>query len=202
MRIKILLLSLLVYTACWSQKQSGDSLKNSAIIFRQELDKQYADSLHSPLSQNDRKNFKGHEFFPYDAKLCVTAELKRTPAEKEFKMKTTTDREPLYVKYGEISFRINNKKYKLNVYQNMDLIKQVEYKDYLFLPFKDVTNGNETYGGGRYIDLRIPSGTKISVDFNKAYNPYCAYNHGYSCPVPPAENNLKTEIKAGIKFRE
>jgi hypothetical protein len=88
------------------------------------------------------------------------------------------------------------------VYQNLGLLKNPEYEDYLFLPFNDYTNGNETYGGGRYLDVRIPKGNTMVLDFNKAYNPYCAYTYGYSCPVPPRGNSLETEINAGIKFEE
>ena len=90
-------------------------------------------------------------------------------------------------------------KLKLNVYRNIDLSKTEEYKDHLFLPFSDLTSGKESYIGGRYIDLKIPKGKTIAVDFNQAYNPYCAYNHKYSCPLVPLENDLKVEIKAGVK---
>ena len=77
----------------------------------------------------------------------------------------------------------------------------LEFENYLFLPFNDTSNGKTTYGGGRFIDLEIPEkGSKtISIDFNKAYNPLCAYNHKYSCPIPPAENNLSIEIPVGVK---
>jgi hypothetical protein len=79
--------------------------------------------------------------------------------------------------------------------------KSLEYADYLFLPFNDASNGKTTYGGGRFIDLEIPAaGNKtIEIDFNKAYNPYCAYNHNYSCPIPPDENNLNILVNAGVK---
>ena len=74
-----------------------------------------------------------------------------------------------------------------------------DYFDYLFLPFLDLTNGKTTYSGGRYIDLRIPEGDTIIIDFNKAFNPYCAYSHHYSCPVVPSENYLDFEVRAGVK---
>ena len=76
-----------------------------------------------------------------------------------------------------------------------------EYQDYLFLPFTDSTNGNETYEAGRYIDLKMTdiAGNSVIIDFNKSYNPYCAYKSGYQCPVPPAENHLKTWVRAGEK---
>jgi uncharacterized protein (DUF1684 family) len=180
----------------------NDSLKRSAIKFQEELNAQYSDSVHSPLLREDRVKFRGHDFYPVDMKYCVKAELVKSKNEKTFQMKTTTERMPTYVKYGEVHFKIDNKKYKLNVYQSMDLLNKPEYRDYLFLPFKDLTSGVETYGGGRFMDLRIPKGDTIIVDFNKAYNPYCAYNHGYSCPVPPIENTLDAEIKAGIKLKD
>ena len=78
-------------------------------------------------------------------------------------------------------------------------MKEEGYEDYLFLPFLDDTNGEESYGGGRYIDCRIPEGDTIEIDFNKAYNPYCAYNENYSCPIVPRENYLAIEVKAGVK---
>ena len=81
-------------------------------------------------------------------------------------------------------------------------MQQEKYRDYLFLPFTDNTNGEQTYTGGRYIDLSIPDGDTIVVDFNKAYNPYCAYNKKYSCPIVPSVNNLDTEIRAGVKAFE
>ena len=105
------------------------------------------------------------------------------------------------MKYGELSFVLDGESQTLAIYQSLKLLTMPQYKDYLFIPFKDETNGRETYGGGRYLDIRmgaIKSG-KVSLDFNKAYNPYCAFASagGYSCPVPPRENHLKVAVKAG-----
>ena len=129
----------------------------------------------------------------------MNAEFTRTPNEEPFKMKTTTDRRPIYVKYGQLSFNLKGENYQLNIYQNQGLIEKEGYEDYLFLPFLDETNGLESYGGGRYIDARIPQGDSMLIDFNKSYNPYCAYNDKYSCPIAPRENYLKTRIEAGVK---
>ena len=83
----------------------------------------------------------------------------------------------------------------------MDLMRKDAYKDYLFLPFRDATNGKQTYGGGKYLDLKIPEGNEIIIDFNKSYHPYCAYNaHDYNCPIVPEENTLSLEIKAGVMY--
>jgi uncharacterized protein (DUF1684 family) len=98
-----------------------------------------------------------------------------------------------YVKYATLSMQVNGKPVTLSVYRNTRLAKIPAYADYLFLPFTDETNGKETYGGGRYIDLReadFKNGT-VTIDFNKTYNPYCAFAGGYSCPKPPDENQLK-----------
>ncbi|WP_298903730.1 DUF1684 domain-containing protein [uncultured Psychroserpens sp.] len=167
--------------------------------FQKEINAEYKDATTSPLKEKDRKNFKGLDFFKFDSTFVVKANFKRTPNENVFKMKTTTSRLPEYVKYGVVSFELHDKSYQLNIYQNQDLIKEEGYEDYLFLPFLDNTNGGESYGGGRYIDLRIPDGNSILIDFNKAYNPYCAYNERYSCPIVPRENYLDLEIKAGVK---
>lgn len=167
--------------------------------FQSELNKSYADSLKSPLMKDDLKYFKGLDFYPIDEKYIVEAIFIRTKREKSFKMKTTTSRTPMYKKYGELHFSIDGKELKLNVYQNVDLKKKPGYDDYLFLPFSDLTCGKDSYIGGRYIDMRIPKSEKVIVDFNQAYNPYCAYNYEYSCPIVPLENDLDIEILAGVK---
>jgi hypothetical protein len=167
--------------------------------FQSELNKSYADSLKSPLTKEDLKQFKGLDFYPIDQKYIVEAIFIRTKREKSFKMKTTTSRTPIYKKYGELHFSIDGKELKLNVYQNLDLKKKPGYEDYLFLPFSDLTCGKESYIGGRYIDMRIPKSGKVTIDFNQAYNPYCAYNYKYSCPIVPLENDLDIEINAGVK---
>lgn len=167
--------------------------------FQRKLNAEYKDATTSPLKDKDRKQFEGLDFFKFDSAYVVYALFKRTPNEKPFKMKTTTDRLPVYVKYGELTFSLKGENFKLDIYQNLDLIKKEGYEDYLFLPFLDETNGFESYGGGRYIDLRIPEGDVTEIDFNKAYNPYCAYNDRYSCPIVPRINYLKTRIEAGVK---
>jgi len=178
--------------------QSSDKIK-SIEEFQVQINADFKNPEESPLSAIDLMNFEGLEFFDIDTSFVLTAQFVRTPAEAPFLMPTTTDRKPVYVKYGEVYFQLKSKTIKLNIYQNQDLIKKPEYVDYLFLPFTDKTNGETTYSGGRYLDIRIPEGDSIILDFNKAYNPYCAYNHTYSCPIPPSENNLPVSIPAGVK---
>ena len=110
--------------------------------------------------------------------------------------------ERVYRVFGTATFKIKGKNYSLNIYQSQDLMTNPQYKNYLFLPFTDLTSGNETYVSGRYIDLMIEDvkNNKVVLDFNKAYNPYCAYVSGkYNCPIPPKENALPVAIKAGEK---
>ena len=167
--------------------------------FQTELNAEYADAKTSPLTARDRAHFKTLDFYPANETFFVIATLLKTENEQPFEMKTSTDRKPLYVKYGELSFVLEGRNFKLNVYRNIELSKKEEYKDYLFLPFSDLTSGKQSYIGGKYLDLKIPTGNTITIDFNKAYNPYCAYNSNYSCPKVPLENDLDIAIKAGVK---
>ena len=167
--------------------------------FQKELNAEYATAKTSPLTLEDLAEFKTLDFYPASETFFVVAKLVRTQKEKPFEMETSTDRKPLYVKYGELYFEINGQDFKLNVYKNIELSKKKDYKDYLFLPFSDLTSGKESYIGGKYIDVRIPKGDTIMIDFNTSYNPYCAYNSKYSCPKVPLENDLDIEIKAGVK---
>jgi len=193
---KIIFLLVLVSTlGCAQDKQPlvGET------EFQRELNAEYKDATKSPLKDKDRKDFTGLDFFKFDSTYVVSAILKRSPDSDWFDMKTTTSRVSRERVFGLVSFKINNKRYQLNVYQGQDLIKKEGFEDYLFLPFIDNTNGDESYGGGRYIDLRIPVGDTIIIDFNKAYNPYCAYNEKYSCPIVPRVNYLPIEVKAGVR---
>ncbi len=171
----------------------------SAKEFQKKINKEYFSSEKSPLKREELKKFKGLDFFKIDTLLSVSAKLIRTPNALPFMMPTSTERVSLELVYGVLSFELQGKKYRLNVYQNQELLKTEGYENYLFLPFLDDTNTEETYGGGRYIDLRIPKGDTINLDFNKAYNPYCAYNPKYSCPLVPKENYVPVAIMAGVK---
>ncbi|ESU26577.1 hypothetical protein FLJC2902T_25500 [Flavobacterium limnosediminis JC2902] len=178
---------------------SAQCSEETAKAYQLQLNKEYADEKESPLKKSDLEHFKALDFYDIDMSFCVEAKLVKTPDEKPFAMKTTGNRTPLYVKYGELHFILKEKECKLNVYQSIDLSKQEKFKNYLFLPFTDLTSGVESYGGGRYIDLEASESDMISIDFNQAYNPYCAYNEGYSCPIPPKENDLPVDVRAGVK---
>ena len=174
-------------------------IKETSKNFQDNLNIEYAKKESSPLTDEDFKSFKTLDFFEINPKLILNAIFVKSKNEKVFDMKTSTKRLAKHIKYGVIIFQLNGKKHKLYLYQSADFKSNVGYEDYLFLPFFDLTNGNQSYVGGRYIDLRIPKGNTIEIDFNKAYNPYCAYSQRYSCPIVPAENTLKIEILAGVK---
>ncbi|WP_291870304.1 DUF1684 domain-containing protein [Maribacter sp.] len=179
-----------------------DTLVKDILHWQKELNEEYANPETSPLPDKYRKNFEGLDFFKPDSNFAIVANFERTPEAIPFMMPTTTDRKSEEVVYGVITFILQEKEHRLEVYQNRKLMQQEEYKDYLFLPFTDASNGKETYGGGRYIDLRIPEKNRIQIDFNKAYNPYCAYNKKYSCPIVPGVNNLNVEVLAGVRAFE
>ena len=194
-RSLLILFSLLLILSCENKKRYDKSFTP----FQKEMNEFFKDASISPLKEKDLKNFKGLDFFVFDSSYVVNAALTRTPEEKSFKMKTTTDRLPEYVKYGIVTFDLFGKSYNLNIYRNLDIINKEGYQDYLFLPFLDDTNGFESYGGGRYIDLDITEEDNLAIDFNSAYNPYCTYNEKYSCPIVPRENYLSIKINAGVK---
>jgi len=169
------------------------------LLFQKELNEEFKNPDTSPLPDRYRKDFEGLDFFQPDTSFRVIASLERTADAIPFMMPTTTDRLSEEVVYGVANFTLKGQKYSLEVYQNLELKETAEYKDYLFLPFLDNTNGDETYAGGRYLDLAIPEGNSVILDFNRAYNPYCAYNKKYSCPIVPKRNYLNTKIMAGVK---
>jgi uncharacterized protein (DUF1684 family) len=153
-------------------------------------------ATHGVVKGEDRKHL---HFFPPDSNYRVIATFEKMDDPAGFKMLTSRQSVQQYYRYGKISFVMNGRSYQLTVYQSKDLMQRAEYKNYLFIPFTDATNGTDTYEGGRYIDLSIPDikDMKVIVDFNKAYNPYCCYTRGYDCPIPPKENALPVAINAG-----
>lgn len=211
--IYLLLIVVLCSTACKEKKKYHDTTKQKTakaptdaladiLEFQKELNEEFKDPETSPLPDRYRKNFETLDFFGPDTTYVVDAQFVRTPEALPFFMPTTTGRKSKELVYGIAHFTLNGKKRQLEVYQNQELMEQEEFHDYLFLPFTDNTNDTETYTGGRYIDLTIPDGDTIRIDFNTAYNPYCAYNKKYSCPIVPSVNALDTEVRAGVKAFE
>jgi len=166
--------------------------------FRENYKEEFLKSKFSPVKKED---FQYLRFYEPTEKYRVECEFKATTAGKPFQIPTTTGETRTYTKFGELTFQLDGKSYTLAVYRSPDMQRIQQYRDYLFIPFKDHTNGKGSYGGGRYIDLRMNQfeNDKIILDFNKAYNPYCAFGDGFSCPIPPRENHLKVAIEAGEK---
>ncbi|MFC4219546.1 DUF1684 domain-containing protein [Flagellimonas marina] len=180
-------------------EQPESELIADILVYQNEQNESFKDPVTSPLPDRFRKDFESLDFFEPDTSYVVKARFVRTPDAVPFLNPTTTERKTEEVVYGIAHFTLNGAEHQLEVYQSLDLLDQDEYEDYLFLPFLDETNGNETYGGGRYIDLTIPEGDTLVIDFNKAYNPYCVYNKKYSCPLVPRQNYLRTNVRAGVK---
>lgn len=168
--------------------------------FRAEKDKVFADAEKSPLTDTDRRAFDGLPYFEADINYRVKARFERVNG-KVIEMATTTDRLAKYRPYGQLSFQLDGKQLKLTVYEQVVMPGKPDKSTSLFLPFTDLTNAEETYGGGRYIDIEKQEGEEWVLDFNLSYNPYCAYNAKYSCPIPPKENHLEVRIPAGVRYK-
>lgn len=183
-------------------------LTYSISIFAQGKNQSYIDSLqsfrekyivsHEVVGKNDKKFLR---FFPIDPDYKVECRFERINDDKWFPMSTSGKAKQIYRRYGKLSFIIHDTTLHLYVYQSQSLMNSKEYKDYLFVPFTDLTSGDISYGGGRYLEYAIGDikNNQLSLDFNKAYNPYCAYTTGYNCPIPPKENDLPVAIFAGEK---
>jgi uncharacterized protein (DUF1684 family) len=180
--------------------QNTDTVWVKEILsWQEDMNREFADSAQSPLTTEDRMTFKSLRFFPVNADFRVSAQLELTPDSPVFPMKTSGTRTPLYRQFGILHFVIHDTICALALYQNQTLMLTPEYKDYFFIPFADATNDIETYHNGRFLDLELSENTTIvTLDFNKAYNPLCAYNKKYSCPIPPIENVLPVRINAGV----
>jgi uncharacterized protein len=154
---------------------------------------------HEVVKGQNRKELR---FYPVDSSYRVTATFEKTQNGQWFEMPTSGRIKKIFKVYGIISFTLKDTSVKMNLYQSQGLMGSTEYSDYLFLPFTDGTTGVETYESGRYIDLKTTDikNNLVVVDFNKAYNPYCAYVSGvYNCPIPPPENHLAVAVLAGEK---
>ena len=158
--------------------------------------KKYRDN-HGVVKGKDKMSLR---FYPPDASYIITARFERIFEAPWFGMVTSSGEKKRYRVYGILHFTLHDTLAKLHVYESQDLMNSTTYADYLFIPFTDPSNGIETYENGRYIDVKKSDleSNSYTFDFNKAYNPYCAYvSNKYSCPLPPKENNLDIAIHAG-----
>ncbi len=159
--------------------------------FRKEKDDFFAHDPHSPLTRDQQKAFRGLIYFAENPALRLDLPLEEDASGDVVEMQTSTGDVQVYQRLGKVRFEVDGKPVALTIFTN---------EHGLFLPFVDALAGKETYGAGRYLEPeRMPQGG-VHLDFNLAYNPYCAYNDRWSCPITPAENRIRTAIRAGEKI--
>lgn len=200
---QLVVLSLLLVIGCTTTKVTNKQpdYKQTIENYRVSYKAKFLKAERSPLSKDDLEHL---HFYPADENFKVVAKFQKTANGKPFEVSTSSGSKKSYIEYGKATFTIYDTICTLSIYTSPQLQRMPQYRDYLFLPFKDFTNGETTYGGGRYLDLKtgdIQGETEnqtIIIDFNKCYNPYCAYqSEGWNCPIPPDENHLEIYIKAG-----
>jgi len=163
-----------------------------------ERDRQYKFikfNIDSPLTEEQKKDFKELDFYVIDPSYKVRAKMVPLEEKKMIELPMTDGSMEKYLKHSFAEFDLNGKQQKLLLLQSM---KEMDKRNF-FLAFADETSGAETYGGGRYINLRQDGKNSITIDFNMAYNPYCAYNPDFACPLPPKENIMEIPILVGEK---
>ncbi len=161
---------------------------------REEKDRFFRESPSSPLRSKDQKTFSGLNYYPVDLRYVFSGKLERDPKGRKEYVKLPTNRGNFrtYIKEGILRFRIEGEEFALTVYRFLG-------RSNLFLPFRDRTNGQETYENGRYVDVEMLNDEKLIVDFNTAHNPFCTYNEKYTCAYAPEENTLDVAIPCGEK---
>ena len=168
--------------------------------YREDQNAEFLDPEKTPLSRKQRKSFKGHDFYPVDTAYRVEARFEATPRSRPFPLATSTGRQQIYRRLGMLHFELKGEEYTLEAYVPASRFAPTTQVQYVFLPIMDATTGETTYDAGRYLTYEgIPEGDTWIIDFNKLYNPYCAYSDRYSCPVVPESNHLPIAIEAGVK---
>lgn len=198
---KIVLFFLATISIIYSWSQAGTPVVASTKTYVDSM-KLYVDDYVKDHEVVIGQNKSALQFFPPDAAYRVTAKFEKAKTDNWFLMETSGTEKKMYRVYGTLTFMIHDTTAKLNLYQSQNLMAEADYKDYLLLLFTDKTSGGECYESGRYLDFVISDikNNELVLDFNKAYNPYCAYEKGkYNCPIPPRENNLDLAIYAGEK---
>ncbi len=160
--------------------------------FRRRKEEFFRSDPQSPLTEEQRGQFASLDYFDENVELVIEAPLNNEVDPEPIEMQTSTGGRQVFRRAGVVRFEVDGEPAQLTLYASDDI-------DELFLPFRDATSGAETYGAGRYLDVDPPKDGRLKVDFNLAYNPYCAYNPNFSCPIPPGENWLGVPIRAGEK---
>ncbi len=197
--MKIISLTVLLAMSTVLSVQAQSEYDHELMLKRDSINVEFEDSATSILPSQELETFNGLNFYAPNETYKVDAKFRRAKG-KPFEMQTSTNRLPIYQKYGRLDFRIDGKKCRLFLYENVRKTGDTSLLEYVFCPFKDLSNLDSTYGGGRYLDFKVNELSKsVTIDFNLCYNPYCAYNNRYSCPIPPKENTLDVRVDAGVK---
>jgi uncharacterized protein (DUF1684 family) len=167
-----------------------DNTKSEIEQFREEKDEFFKTSHHSPLTKPQKQHFKGLNYFPENPDLRLEVQVEEFPEKVTVEMETSTGDVQRYERYGRFHFQADGQDAALTIYRD---------GENFFLPFADAQAGKETYGAGRYLEPEPLGEDRFLVDFNLAYNPYCAYNEMWSCPLTPFENRVKVPVRAGEK---
>ena len=163
---------------------------------RKEKDHWFGAAHDSPIPHEARHTFKGLSYYPIDPALRFRLKIVEFPKQEVLTLPTSKGTEQQYLRYGYFEFPVGGQTVRLHAYRKVHAHSAHES---LFVPFRDATSAKETYGAGRYLDLDFEPSGVYDVDFNRAYNPYCAYSDDFVCPFPPRENWLKVPIRAGEK---
>ncbi len=163
--------------------------------YRDNVDFRFRDRILSPLSEADRRSFRGLKYFEPAPELALTTVFERAGDPSVFAMPTYDRRTLRYSHYGTLSATLGDRSLRLKAFRR----EEGGMGNLLLVPFRDATNGEETYAGGRYLELSLPLPDAPVLDFNRAMNPLCAYDPTYACPIPPPENQLTVPIRAGEK---
>jgi hypothetical protein len=185
-----------MFISC-GEKVNSDEIRAQLIQQRQEKDKYFQNDEHSPLTAEQRENFDGLNYFPVDLDYRIYTRIREYDSKDTITMVTTKEKEQQYLRWGEFSFSVENQRDTLHLYKPVHTDEG--HPPYFFIPFYDETNNQSTYGGGRYLDIHVQQdANRYVIDFNRAYNPYCAYDYDrWSCPMPPLENSVDFKIVAG-----
>jgi len=194
----IILFGCLLVIACKSQLPLNTEFSSEIMTYRDTQIAELTSSERSPLTAESVKNIR---FFPPDQSFKVTAELEMINPDETIQISTYSGIQKEFIEYAMLSFELEGEVHSLMTHKNVNSMRMPMYKNKMFLMFMDLTTGESTYGGGRYIyidESNIKNG-QVVLDFNKAFNPYCAYSDGFNCPIPPPQNRLDIAINAGEK---
>lgn len=192
----IIIITITIFASCSRNNPYANYIEK----YRSEKKREMLKDERFPLKSE--KEFEDIKYYKANDTYKVNCTFQKTDGAKPFDLPTYSGKIKPYIEYGRLTCPVAKDTIHLSIYRSIANLQI--YKNHLFLPFKDLTTGTETYGGGRYIDLQLDEiiDNKIEIDFNKCYNPWCAYSDGFNCPIPPKENQLSIAIRAGEKNYE